>query len=244
MNLFVRSLIFHVLFWAISVSMLLVLFVLSVARVPMRRTSYILHWWGHTIFWLLKWCNGITYEIRGKKNLPEKACVIAAKHQSAWDTIVYLTIFKNPAMVLKKELTMAPIYGKCTRHHEMIAVDRKKGMRALIDMVQQASRALSKGRYVVIFPEGTRSEPGSKVPYQPGIAGLYTKLDRPVVPVAVNSGLFWPRRKYIRKPGHIVLEFLPAIKPGLDRKTFMKRLESDIEEATDRLLRESGGLKK
>ncbi|MCP4924279.1 MAG: 1-acyl-sn-glycerol-3-phosphate acyltransferase [bacterium] len=244
MNLIIRSFIFHILFWVTSVSMLLILFVLSVIRIPMRYSCYIIHWWGLMIFWILKWCNGITYEIRGRENLPEKSCVIAAKHQSAWDTIIYLTLFKNPAMVLKKELMMAPIYSTTVRHHEMIVVDRKRGMRALIDMVQQASKALSKGRHVVIFPEGTRSAPGSKTTYQPGIAGLYSKLDCPVVPVAVNSGVFWPRRTYIRHPGRIVLEFLPAIEPGLDRKTFMKRLENDIETATDRLLLESGGLKK
>jgi 1-acyl-sn-glycerol-3-phosphate acyltransferase len=144
-------------------------------------------------------------------------------------------LLHDPAVVLKKELLNIPVYGWYTRKTQMIAVDRTGGAKALKDMVAAAQRAAGQGRPIFIFPEGTRTAPGTEADYQPGVAALYKRLDLPVVPVALNSGLFWPRRSFLRKPGTIVVEFLPPIAAGMDRKAFMNVLRERIETATRRL---------
>jgi len=147
---------------------------------------------------------------------------------------------ENPALILKQELLYIPLYGQYVKKAGMIPIRRSDGPKALRTMLRRASEAVKAGRHLIIFPEGTRAAPGARNPYMPGVAGLYSHLDVPCVPVALNSGLFWPRRKLHRKPGTIIVEFLPPIAPGLDRKTFMTELENRIEGATDRLLAEAG----
>jgi 1-acyl-sn-glycerol-3-phosphate acyltransferase len=137
--------------------------------------------------------------------------------------------------VLKRELLHIPMFGWYMRKVGMIAVDRSRGASALKQMVREAQATFAAGRSIAIFPEGTRTAPGEHKPYQPGVAALYTQLGVPVVPIALNSGLFWGRKAFLKKPGTITLQILPAIPPGLDRKTFMKRLESSIEDASKAL---------
>lgn len=182
---------------------------------------------------------GTRYELRGQEHLPDTPVLIASKHQSMWDTIIFVVILDNPAIVLKSELLWLPLYGWYAWKTRMIAVDRGAHAKALKKMIADGKNRLSQNRSIVIFPEGTRKAPGATPDYKPGIAALYTHLDHPCVPVAVNSGLFWPRRKMHRLPGTIVLEFLPAIPAGLKRKAFMAELENSIEQATEKLVSEA-----
>ncbi len=194
--------------------------------------------WTRGIMVLMRVICGLTVEIRGRENIPTGAGLIASKHQSAFETMVFHALVNDPAMVLKKELLNIPIYGWYCRKTEMIAVDRKGHAAALKAMIAQARAALDNARQIVIFPEGTRSAVDSDLPYQPGIAALYSRLETPVTPVALNTGLFWPRKRFICRPGTLVIEFLPAIEAGLDRKAFMTRLRDDIESRTSDLVAE------
>lgn len=207
---------------------------------PSRYAVSLMRLVGNWNLWLLKVIAGTRYEVRGIENIPKTACVVASKHQSMWETVSLLAIVDHPALVLKQELLHIPLYGWYVRKARMIAIRRSDGTKALRQMLRQASNAVKEDRHLIIFPEGTRAAPGARNPYMPGVAGLYGHLNVPCVPAALNSGIFWPRRKLLRKPGTIVIEFLPAIPPGLNRKAFMTELETKIEAATDRLLAEAG----
>jgi 1-acyl-sn-glycerol-3-phosphate acyltransferase len=191
--------------------------------------------WAKGVMMLLGVLVGIHYEIRGRNNIPAGPVLIAAKHQSAWETMIFHIITNDPAVVMKAELLKIPIYGWYCRHSRMIPIDRDTGSRAIRAMVDAAKAAAAEARPIIIFPQGTRVAPGVEAPYLPGIAALYRQLGIPVVPVALNSGVFWSRQAIRRKPGTIVLEYLPVIEPGLNRKDFMARLESAIEPASTRL---------
>jgi 1-acyl-sn-glycerol-3-phosphate acyltransferase len=156
-----------------------------------------------------------------------------------WETLYFMHLFPDPAIVLKKELLSMPVYGWYARKLEMIAVDRDQGASAIRELGRQGSKVLGQGRTLVIFPEGTRQEPGAPPDYKPGIALLYRQLGLPCIPAALNSGLYWEGNGLLRKPGKIVIEFLEAIPPGLDRETFMHELETRIETATARLVAEA-----
>jgi 1-acyl-sn-glycerol-3-phosphate acyltransferase len=192
--------------------------------------------WIDGTLWLLKHVVGIDYRIVGAEHLPATPAVYASKHQSAWETLFLSRYLNFPAFVLKRELLSIPLFGWFLKKAGMIAVDRKAGASALRGMARQATETLQSGRSILIVPEGTRVAPGQTRPYQPGVAALYTQQKVPVVPVALNSGLFWGRRAFIKKPGTIVVEFLPPIPPGLDRKALMRELETRIETAAKALV--------
>ena len=170
---------------------------------------------------------------------PPTPAVFAFKHQSAWETLVLHLLLRDPAITLKRELTQIPLFGWYLTHAGMIRIDRAGGARALRTLIDDSRAALTRGAEIVIFPEGTRAPVGGRNPYHPGVAALYLHLECPVVPVALNSGVFWPRRSFIKRPGRIALEFLPPIGPGLDRKRFMAELEERLEGATERLIAEA-----
>jgi 1-acyl-sn-glycerol-3-phosphate acyltransferase len=219
--------------------------VMSVVGAPIflfgseRRAVGYTQLWGRVCLVLLRAVVGIRVEVRGREHVPAGAALVAAKHQSAFETFALLPLLSFPAMVMKAELGRIPLFGAYSRTCGMILVDRRKGATALREMAAQAKREAAKNRQVVIFPEGTRRVPGAPPAYQPGVALLYKGLGLPCVPVALNSGLFWPRRSFRKYPGTIVVEFLPPIPPGLASKTFLADLEAAIEGASDRLLRES-----
>jgi len=198
--------------------------------------------WGATRLWLrgslllLGILCGLRHRELGIENLPQGAAIIAAKHQSAWETLFLSIRLNRPAFILKRELLLIPLFGWYLRKIGMIAVDRAGKAAALKQMVRDANARFAEGRQIVIFPEGTRVAPGDHKPYQPGIAALYGQLNVPVVPVALNSGLYWGRKAWAKKPGEILIEYLPAIPPGLDRKAFMAELERRLEPAATRLL--------
>lgn len=197
--------------------------------------------WARTILFLLRALAGIRVEVRGRANIPLGAALVAAKHQSAFETLALFPILPAPTLVMKSELRRIPLFGRFAEIAGMIEVDRAKGSTALRDMVHRCREEAAKGRQIVIFPEGTRRPPGAEPAYQPGIALLYKGLGLPTVPVALNSGLYWPRRSFLKYPGTIVIEFLPPVESGLDSRAFLARLEAAIEAASDRLLVEAAG---
>ncbi len=189
--------------------------------------------------WLLRVTTGLGWELRGRADLLDGPALIASKHQSAWDTIIFFILCARPIYVMKRELMWIPVYGWLARKQQHIAIDRKAGASAIRALTRAAQAALARRRQVILFPEGTRVGPGEHRPYQPGIAALYAALGVPVVPVALNSGLFWGRRSFVKRPGTIVIEVLPPIPPGLKRAEFMGALETAIENATQRLIAEA-----
>jgi 1-acyl-sn-glycerol-3-phosphate acyltransferase len=194
-----------------------------------------------TSVWLLRLIVGTRMQVRGREHLPAGACLVAAKHQSAWDTFALIPLFHDPAIVLKAELALIPLYGWFCRKFEHIIVRRERAAVALKAMIADARNRAAAGRQVVIFPEGTRRPPGSAPDYKPGVVALYEALQLPCVPVALNSGVFWPRRSIMRYPGTIVVEILEPLPPGLDRREFKASLEARIETAARRLLQEAAG---
>ncbi|MFC3230033.1 lysophospholipid acyltransferase family protein [Marinibaculum pumilum] len=195
--------------------------------------------WNRLVNWLLRRIVGLRHEVRGLEHLPAGPCIVAAKHQSAWDTMMFHSLLDDPALVMKKELLRIPLYGTYARRVGMIPVDRSAGATALRDMLRVARACADAGRPIVIFPEGTRVAPGERRRLQAGIAALYDRLDLPVVPVALNSGLFWGRKAFMKRPGTILMEFLPPIPAGLKRPEFIALLEAAIQDGSDRLAMEA-----
>jgi 1-acyl-sn-glycerol-3-phosphate acyltransferase len=232
-----RSLIFNLLFY---VNLILFL-VLGSWNFLMPRKAAIraLQAWARTSVFLLRVCCGTEMEVRGRENIPQGACLVAGKHQSFWETFALLPLFDDPSMVLKKELTYIPLFGWFALKFRMIPVERSAGSSALRTLVSRAKREIAEGRQIIIMPEGTRRAPDAEPDYKPGAAALYGALKVPCVPFGLNAGLFWPRRKFLRYPGTIVVAFLPAIEAGLKRQEFQQRLESAIEGSTRQLVAEA-----
>ena len=234
----IRSLLFNVAFWLWGLVMALVaLPILLMSRQAMVRQA---ERWERGIQWLLRNLVGLDYQVLGDEHRQDNRVIYAFKHQSAWDTITTHLLVDDPAIALKQELTKIPIFGPCLLHAGMIKIDRGQGAKALRSLIEGARQAIARGSPVVIFPEGTRTPPGEKHPYHPGVAALYKQLSVPVVPVALNSGVFWGRRAFAKRPGLIQVEFLEPIEPGLERKAFMAELEQRIETATERLVTDAG----
>jgi 1-acyl-sn-glycerol-3-phosphate acyltransferase len=205
---------------------------------PRRAVAAWARAWIRFCLWWLDVTVGLRHRMTGLEHLPQGAVIIAAKHQSSWETLAFTLLFPDSATVLKRELLFIPVVGWAMARAGNIAVARGEGATALRGLLRQARRVIGQGRSIVIFPEGTRVAVGAERPYQVGIAALYRQLGVPVVPVALNSGLFWGRRQFVKRPGVTQVEILPAIPPGLDRKVFMTMLRERIETATARLVSE------
>jgi 1-acyl-sn-glycerol-3-phosphate acyltransferase len=231
--IFLRSLLFNLLFFPWTAVMFVVS--LPVLLLPAGAVWTMGRIWVRGTVLLLRHAVGLTHEVRGIEHRPAGAALLAVKHQSSWDTLILPLLVDRPAIVLKRELLSVPLFGWYMRKCRMIPVDRKGRAAALKRMTAAARDRAASGRPIVIFPEGTRVAPGTRRDYQPGVAALYGALELPVTPVALNSGLFWGRRSFHKRPGRIVVEFLPAIAPGLDRRRFMADLEAAIETAANRL---------
>ena len=232
-----RSLMLNVFVFGFTGAAALVLWVgLLGSRRFMQR---ILRVWVRCLKWATRVLVGLDVEVRGRENIPDGAAVIACKHQSAWETIIFYALVDDPSYVLKKELLRIPLWGWFGRKCGAIAVDRAGGAGALKKLVGDCQAALARGSQIIIFPEGTRMAPGQTRPYHPGIAAVYANVSAPVVPAALNSGTFWPRRSFVKRSGVITIEFLPAMPPGLDRRAFAAALQERIESATRRLTAEA-----
>ena len=232
-----RSLLFNLLFYVTTTLFLVLGSPLLFA--PRRWAMAALGIHGRFELWLLRVIVGTTLEVRGADKLPAGACLVAAKHQSAWETFGLIPLFRDPALVMKRELFWIPFHGWFSHKFEMIPVDRDKGPSALRRMLREAKKRAADGREIIIFPEGTRRTPGAPPDYKTGVVLLYEGLGLPCVPVALNSGVFWPRRSLMRRPGTIVVEFLDPIQAGLARTEFLTRLIASIETASARLLAEA-----
>ena len=231
--LVVRSIFFNILFYLTL--LLLMLFGLPTVLGGRRGVFALANLWRIASVWLLETVCGLKLEYRGVENIPPGAVLIAAKHQSFLETFALLKYAPDFAIILKKQLTYIPFFGLYLIAARQIAIDRARGRQALQQIVEASKPVFAAGRQVIIYPEGTRRPPGAPPKYKTGVAALYDGADVPCLPVALNTGLFWRRRQFLRRPGVAVIEYLPPIPPGLSREAFAARVETAIESACDRL---------
>jgi len=231
-----RSLIFNALFYVnITIRMIVAL---PTILLPYSFLHGVLRRYASSTLWFLRVVCGTKVEWRGREKLPAGPCIVACKHQSLWETFALFMLLPDPTYVLKRELMWLPLFGWLATKARMIPIDRGSHTKALASMTAAARREAARGRQIVIFPEGTRRPPGAKPRYLPGVAFLYAELGLPCVPIALNSGLFWPRRSLRRHPGTVLVEVLDPIPPGLEKREFLMRLQNATEEATARLVAE------
>ena len=223
-----------VLWTAMFLPALAVLLICGRPASPIRATSRV---WAKGILLTLKWTVGLTHTEIGRQNIPTGPCLIVANHQSQWETIAFLILVPNVAIVAKQELLAIPVMGWFLRHSPMIVVDRDKGGSALRLMLAEARSALDQGRPVLIFPQGRRSSAASSVEFKRGVGLLYGQLGVPVLPVALDSGLFWTADRRHKRRGSITVSYLAPIQPGLPGAEFVRRVERAVQDA----LRGPGG---
>jgi 1-acyl-sn-glycerol-3-phosphate acyltransferase len=232
--LVLRSLLFNAGFFGLTA--LAGVLALPLLTAPRQWTLAVQRGWARVIIAMMRVLCGITLRVEGREHLPAKGpALIAAKHQSAFDTIVWFLLVPDPVYVLKAELFRIPVWGWHARHTRMIGVDRKGGASAMRGMLREAREAAAEGRQIVIFPEGTRVAPGARAPYQPGIVALAGATALPVIPVATNSGRLWGRRSFVKRPGEIVVKVLEPLPAGLTRAELLGALEARIEAAQEQL---------
>ena len=229
-----RSLAFHTAFYLWTT-------VLALAGLPVlvmgrhRVQAYAKFWTGSSVWLLEKICK-TKVEWRGLENLPRGACIIASKHQSALETLALTTKGADFSYILKRELMAIPVFGWYLKGAGQVAIDRAKRGQALPDLTRQVREAIAEGRQMIIFPEGTRKPAGAPPAYKSGVGYLYAESGAVCVPVALNTGLYWPRRGVSIHPGKVTIAFLEPIAPGLDKETFLKLLEERIETRTAELI--------
>ncbi len=228
-----RCLIFNFVFYIGSAVFLTAC--LPVLLFPPRIQRKVPDMWVKMVYLAEKYILGLDYKVIGAENLPPPPYLVAMKHQSAWETMKIYHLFGDPAVVLKKELMDLPLWGRYAHAVKMIPIDRSKGHRALSLMVESAKSVLTDKRPLVVFPQGTRVPVGKKAPYHRGIVKLYEALDIPVVPVALNAGLFWPRNSFWKKSGVITVEIMPPLAPHRPGEEVFQELQEKIESASDRL---------
>ncbi len=228
--IYLRTFLFYFSFYIWT--MILAILAIPVIFLPKAVAYRLVKFWAGGTLWLLRLCCGLGYEIRGRKHIPDSPAIYAIKHQSAWETLALLTITPPLTAVLKKELLNIPIYGWYMRKLGMIPIDRSAGAGAMKKVIRRARVMLDAGRSFMIAPEGTRMPPGETRRYQPGVVALYKDLGLPVIPVALNSGLFWPKGRWTKPPGTVLIEFLPQVAAGLGKDELLETLKAQIEPAT------------
>lgn len=234
-SIFLRSLVYNIVFYLNTAFWVL----LGIPTYVMPRWGIIRiaqNWARTSIWWMGIICN-TKVEYRGLEKIPAGPLLVASKHQSAWETFALLQFFDQPLYILKRELLWLPLFGWYLVKADMIGVNRNAGGRSLIEMARRARDEVRRGRQLIIFPEGTRTAVGAPPKYKTGVSQVYVDCGVTCIPVALNSGLFWPRRTFMRYPGTVVVEFLDPIAPGLSRNEFTERVSTVIEEATKRLVK-------
>ncbi len=230
----IRSILFMFLFyvWAL----LIVLLFLPTFLLPAKYAILAPETWTHGNRFLLKWITGIRIHVTGVENLPKKnGYIVASKHQSAMETVLLHLFVPNMIYILKKSLLFLPFAGWYFIKTGCIAIDRKAGIKSMHLLMTKASSQLKKGFNILIFPEGTRTKPRTKTKYNPGVFLLYENCKVPVVPVALNTGYFWPKNSFRRHAGTVTFKFLPQIPAGLGKKQFMNELEQTIESSCQKM---------
>ena len=233
----IRSLLFNLAFYVFLIALMIAgLPAFFMTRFAVYRLASA---WGKASLWLLDKMCGLKVEFRGVENIPAGGFVIAPKHQSIWETFALLSFFPQFSFVLKRELSWIPLFGWYTVKAEQIAIDRAAGGNALTQITRRTADYVAQGRQVFLFPEGTRRPAGAPPSYKFGIAHVCCETGARCLPVALNSGLFWARRSFLRRPGTVLVEFLPVLEPGKDKVAFLARLRDTLETATNRLLSEA-----
>jgi 1-acyl-sn-glycerol-3-phosphate acyltransferase len=233
----VRSILFNIAF-LLTFVVLGILFS-PILLFPSRYGWWVVHIWADATLWWHKALCGIGEEIRGRENIPPGGLIVASKHQSAWETLRLVTLFPKPTFILKRELMWIPLFGWYLKRFGQIPIDRGRRSEALQAMTNRTRAAVAEGRQVIIFPEGTRRHPLAPPDYKFGVARLYRAVAATVLPIALDSGLFWPRRSLAHRPGKIVLACLPAIPPGKDADVFFADLKAALETASAALVTEA-----
>ena len=230
----IRSIIFYSLLnlWTLIMGIICIPFLL----LPNKLLKNPVNVWIFGIFELLKLTCNITYEIKGKENILNKPVLVASKHQSTFDTFVLYLFLKKSVFIHKKELFYIPIFGQYLKKSSMISIDRKEGASAMRKMLKEANNKISQGYSIIIFPEGTRKKPGEKPNYKRGFVGIYNEIQTEILPVALNTGLCWPKNSFIKQPGHITIKFLNIIPAGLKKEKVMKILEERIENESNKII--------
>ncbi len=234
-----RALIFNVAFYLNTLVQMILW--MPVLLLPRRFIWKAVHSWAGATHWLLHTICGTRFEIRHRERIPTGPALIAAKHQSVWETYTLADLLNDPVFVFKRELLWVPLFGWYVAKARMIPVQRGARAAALASMAKRAHEEIrtGRGRQIITFPEGTRRAAGAEPAYKYGVVHLYEQLGVPCVPVALNAGVYWPRRSLGIRPGKIVMEFLEPIPPGLEKAEFMQRLQTAIETATARLVAEA-----
>lgn len=232
----IRSMIFYALFISYTAILAIPLGLYSLVGRKMAGWWVVKIWYLGNLF-LLRWVVGIKTEITGQENLPEGPFIIASKHMSDWDIFALLPATKGrPTFIAKKELLDIPFFGWCMQNFHTISIDRKNGQSALPQMVKQGKQAIARDCRIVIYPEGTRRAPLDVAKYKWGLAKMYEALDVTVVPVAVTSGLYWPRNSLILWPGTARAKYLEPIPSGMELDAFHHLIQERIEPVTTKML--------
>lgn len=231
--MFARSILFYILlsFWTVFLGIICLPFLILPSiylRQPVR-------FWIIGIFALLKYVCQITHEIQGKENIPSRSVLVASKHQSAFETFALFYYLPQAIFIHKKQLFLIPIFGQYLKKVNMISINRKGGPSAMRLILKQTKMKAAIGFSIIIFPEGTRKKPGDIPDYKSGFVGIYKEMNTEILPVAVNSGKFWPKHTFIKKPGHIIIKFLEIIPANLERSTILKKVENIIEDESNKI---------
>ncbi len=230
----IRSFLFFTWFALFSIPAAM-LFCLTMP-LPWRVVQVLMRGWAVVVLVGLRLLAGIRLEVRGREHIPQSPSLIGAKHQGWMDFVVLFMLLPDVCFVMKKELMRIPFFGWCAWKAGNIPVDRSAHSKALKGMLRTARVRAKEPRQILIFPEGTRTDPGAPPDYKPGVAALYRDLELACTPMATNSGAHWPARGYRLTPGVAVFEFLPPIPAGLKREAFMSELQGRIETASNALL--------
>ncbi len=228
--IWLRSIIFTLGMWLYTPLFVIVALVICIPLSPKRRYHVISRWAHHMLWWLRVTC-GISYQVEGKENIPSKPCIVLAKHQSMWETLAVQRILPPQVWVLKRELMWIPFFGWGLAMTSPIAINRGTAREALRQLVKQGKERLSRGLFVVIFPEGTRIAPGKRGKYHIGGAWLATQTKTPIVPIAHNAGEFWGKKSFLKKPGIIKVSIGKPIQSShLKADALNQQVEDWIEE--------------
>ena len=231
--MFIRSILFYLLLslWTIFLGILCLPYLL----LPSQYLDKPVRLWIVGIFFLLRYVCNISHEIQGKENIPSYSILVTSKHQSAFETLALFYYLPKSIFIHKKQLFFIPIFGQYLKKINMISIDRKGGAGTMRQMLQKTSEKIIEGFSVIIFPEGTRKKPGDKPNYKSGFVGVYNRANIEILPVAVNSGKYWPKHTFVKNPGCIIIKFLPKIDSNIDKEKILTLVENQIEKATNEI---------
>ena len=233
-EMILRTLIFYtvLVLWTLLVGFLC----LPVLILPSYFTRFVGLMWIKGVFLFLRYICKITHEIRGSENIPNEPVIIVSKHQSAFETFALYFYFKNSFFIHKKQLFLIPIFGQYLMKSNMISIDRKGGAKTMRKILKEVKKKLDGGSSIIIFPEGTRKKPGEPADYKSGFVGIYKEVSRELLPIALNSGLFWPKHSLLLRKGNIVIDIQPTIPIKLNKNEVLEKVKNSIESATNKLI--------